>query len=125
MARPGLEPGTPRFSVVRVVRPRMAESLAIMRFRPGHRAYQMFAVCGYLSPFVGMAGASGPNFDSRCAGKNRGPSLSLARTRWGAHSLFRGGGHELGGDADDCVSSLAGVWIGPSVMLAYTHAKRN
>src|SRR5215207_4271886 len=49
----------------------------------------MFAVCGYLSPCVGMAGASGPTFASGCAGKNQGPSLSLARTVVRAHVLFR------------------------------------
>jgi hypothetical protein len=73
VARPGLEPGTPRFSVVRVVRPRMAESLEVMRFRPGTPRSPDVAVCGCLSPVVGMAGASTPNCDSRCAGKNRGP----------------------------------------------------
>jgi hypothetical protein len=105
MARPGLEPGTPRFSVVHVVRPRMAESLEIMRFRSGCRAHPMFAICGYLSPFVGMADAPGPSWTRAVRAKPGGRARAWHGPVGRAHSLFRGGGHELGGDADDCVSS--------------------
>ena len=53
----------------------------IMRFRPGCRAHQIFAVCGYLSPFVGMADASGPN-STRAVRAKPGAELELARSRW-------------------------------------------
>ena len=52
MARP--EPGTPRFSVRRSKPSKWAKSLEVSQFRPGDRDHPMFAVCRYLSPFVGI-----------------------------------------------------------------------
>jgi hypothetical protein len=60
MARPGLEPGTPRFSVGRSEPSGWPKSLETMRFWPKHRYRQMSAICGLFPPLVGMAGASGP-----------------------------------------------------------------
>jgi hypothetical protein len=83
MGRPGLEPGTPRFSVVRVGWPEGRESLVATWFPPGCGDRRMFAVRGRLSPFVGMAGASGPNLNSRLSRLRGGPQLA-ADPRTGA-----------------------------------------
>lgn len=66
------------FSVVRVVRLRMAESLE-MRFRPAHRAYQMFAV----RIFVAVCGNSGRlrPISTRAVRAKSGAELELAWTR--------------------------------------------
>ena len=73
-------------SVVHVVRPRMAESLKIMRFRPGMprsrdvRSLRIFiAVCG-------NGGRLRPKFDLRCAGKIRGAELELGTNPLGRHT---------------------------------------
>jgi hypothetical protein len=47
-------------------------------------------------------------------GERVAAAFSPMRQRYGKRSA----------PADACSSPLAGVWIGPSVMLAYTHAKR-
>src|SRR6187200_3763699 len=81
----------------------------------------MFAVCGNLSPFVGMAGASGPDLGLAPCGVHPDPSLSVDSRRAGyaggcpigtdhvgrQRSLLREGGYERGVGADDCVSSGA------------------
>jgi hypothetical protein len=44
-----------------------------------------------------------------CGQKTRGRARAWHGPVGRAHSLFRGGGHELGADADDCVSSRASI----------------
>jgi hypothetical protein len=41
----------------------------------------MFAVCGYFSPFVGMAGASGPDLGLAPCGLHPDPNLSVDSRR--------------------------------------------
>src|SRR5829696_2079833 len=60
MARPGLEPGTPRFSVVPRRSGLRAQTPGGYVVSADARDRKIFAVSGYLSPLVGMAGASDP-----------------------------------------------------------------
>ena len=66
-------------------------------------------IMGYVAVTVGFAALADTS------GERVAAASSPMRQRYGKRSA----------PADACSSSLAGVWIGPSVMLAYTHAKRN
>ncbi len=122
MARP--EPGTPRFSVRRSKPSKWAKSLEASQFRPGDRDHPMFAVCRYLSPFVGMASGPDPGLAPRLGARavraasvpelergfrhagyvGRSPLARVGRQR----ALLREAGYERGVGADDCFSSGAG-----------------
>ena len=54
MARPGLEPGTPRFSVVTSKRPAGAKSLETARFQQNRCSARMFGICGLFSAILGL-----------------------------------------------------------------------
>src|SRR5215207_571169 len=58
MARPGLEPGTPRFSVVTSWASRPAKSVENKRFSRGGPPSRKFAVCGLSYAVQGMDGDS-------------------------------------------------------------------
>jgi hypothetical protein len=60
MARPGLEPGTPRFSVVTSHRPSGAKSLEDRRFLRDGLTTLNFAICVRFHPFQGMADLPSP-----------------------------------------------------------------
>jgi hypothetical protein len=53
VARPGLEPGTPRFSVVTSKRPAGAKSLENARFQQNRCSARMFGICGLSRRFWG------------------------------------------------------------------------
>ena len=65
MARPGLEPGTPRFSVVTSKRPAGAKSLETTRFRQNRCTAPMFGICGLFSAILGLTDTSGPRATAR------------------------------------------------------------
>ena len=56
MARPGLEPGTPRFSVATSGAPERAKSVEINRYRCGEDLALKFAVCGLFRAVQEMSG---------------------------------------------------------------------
>jgi hypothetical protein len=60
MARPGLEPGTPRFSVVRSWRLRDAKSLENKRFSRDMRSMANVAICGLFPAIQEMTGGPSP-----------------------------------------------------------------
>jgi hypothetical protein len=82
MARPGLEPGTPRFSVGRSEPSGWPKTLETMRVWRKHRYRQMSAICGLFPPLVGMAGASGPT-------STRAPSAPGVSGAWPLQSALR------------------------------------
>jgi hypothetical protein len=60
MARPGLEPGTPRFSVVTSKRPAGANSLETTQFQQNRCSAPMFGICGLFPAILGLTDTSGP-----------------------------------------------------------------
>ena len=83
MARPGLEPGTPRSSVV-IKRPAGAKSLETVRFQQDRCGAQMFGICGLFSAILGLTDTSGPirpHVPIRYKGSPRRASPRRRRTR--------------------------------------------
>src|SRR5215208_3999753 len=60
MARPGLEPGTPRYSVVISKRPAGAKSLETAQFQQNRCGATMFGICGLFPAILGLTDTSGP-----------------------------------------------------------------
>jgi hypothetical protein len=60
MARPGLEPGTPRFSGGHGALFATAKELESTHFTPVRSIGAMFALCGRLPSFRGMVRSSSP-----------------------------------------------------------------
>ena len=60
MARPGLEPGTPRFSVVTSKACEDTQSLENTRFRRNARSTAMSAICRFIAAIQGTAGLPSP-----------------------------------------------------------------
>ena len=65
MARPGLEPGTPRISVVISKRPAGAKSLETRRFQENRCSARMFGICGLFPGNSGVDGHLRPNTAAR------------------------------------------------------------
>ena len=77
MARPGLEPGTPRFSDRRSLPITTAKVLETPHFTPFPLIEAMFANCGHSPPIRGMERASSPGFASACT--DPGDDLLVSR----------------------------------------------
>src|SRR5829696_3353080 len=82
-------------------RPEGSKSLVVTWFPPARGDRKMFAVCGNLSPFVGMAGASGPDLGLAPCRLHPDPNMRVDRavratsevgvwhgSRWGGSARF-------------------------------------
>ena len=99
---------------------------------------KMFSVCGYLLPFVEMAGASGPDLGLAPCGPASESELSPSFARAGyvagslgtdhfgrLRSFLREVGYERGVGADECFSSGTSPSRLNSATLACVHETRS
>ena len=80
MARPGLDPGTPRFSVDTSKRAAGAKSLETARFQQNRCSAQMFGICGLFPSILGLTDTSGPRRPHVPIGYDGKPATRFAQT---------------------------------------------